>query len=55
MEDTSLIALILAILLSIERIIKNIKHFKSSCCGVITVEETNISPKDITVNIPKET
>jgi len=44
MEDTSLIALILAVIVAVERILKNIKHFKSSCCGVIMVEETQNSP-----------
>jgi hypothetical protein len=54
MEDTSLIALIVAIILAIERIIKNIKHFKSSCCGVVTIEETQNSPTAVKVDIPKD-
>lgn len=55
MEDTSLIALILAVIVAIERILKNIKHFKSSCCGVVMVEETTQnSPKAVTVDIPKD-
>ena len=49
MEDTSLIALILAIIVAIERILKNIKHFKSSCCGVVTKEETQNSPTAVKI------
>ena len=55
MEDSSLIALILAILLAIERIIKNIKHFKSSCCGLVMVEESSLSPTSVKIDVPKET
>jgi hypothetical protein len=55
MEDTSLIALILAVIVAIERILKNIKYFKSSCCGVVMIEETQNSPKaDIPPNGFKE-
>ncbi len=53
MEDSSLIALILAIILSIERIFKNFKYIKSSCCEAVTVEETQVK-KDVTVDIPKD-
>lgn len=58
MLDSGEVALILGIVLTIERVIKNIqehsKKCRSSCCKIIEIEEDLNSPKNsVIIDVPK--